>query len=62
MRGDGIQTGKEKKRKENKKEVWPLKELEHFNHTEKALDVHTGPSISSDENMQGPFLLLLFPQ
>ena len=32
----------QRKRKENK-EVWPLKELEHFNHTEKALDVHTGP-------------------
>jgi len=38
-----MESRRERKRKGKKKEVWPLKELEHFNHTEKALDVHTGP-------------------
>lgn len=43
------QTGKEKKRKKIK--VWPLKEFIVQPYRE-GLDVHTGPSTSSDENIQ----------
>ena len=63
MTGDGIQKGKEKKRKEKRSlasegvgTFQPYREGPRCAHRSREV------SISSDENMQGPFLLLLFPQ